>query len=409
MRPRKLLTLLTALVVASVGLTELTGSASAAVFKPSPPVVTPVAVPAGADPLERAFRISAARGEAGFSLVSYEYQVTQDPSNADPRYFEYFQFKVLPSEAVVRVGLIPAWKANYFRANMTVTLSDGSNFTTSWSDWLPDWGSVVAPPPPTVAPRTVVLGDSFSSGEGVPPFDIGTDGKLNKCHRSADAYAHQLVRASAISLQNFVACSGATVGNVLGRQQYPGQPAQVNALSKDTQLVILTIGGNDIGFTQLAEGCIAFRCQSLAPVVGQEIIALERISLPALFRQIKARIGPSTKVMLLGYPQELPDPAIVDASNCREIGLTKNLRIDKDGILLLRDTVNRLDLALKRAADKAGVTYVSPDGTFAGHELCTPKTSYFNGIDIFHQEYSFHPNALGQFAYSSLVKDALAK
>jgi hypothetical protein len=51
------------------------------------------------------------------------------------------------------------------------------------------------------------------------------------------------------------------------------------------------------------------------------------------------------------------------------------------------------------------ITYIDPLGPkspFTGHELCTAN-SYFNGVDIVHPAYSFHPNAKGAAAYKQLA------
>src|SRR5260370_26818001 len=104
------------------------------------------------------------------------------------------------------------------------------------------------PQPPAAELKYVALGDSFSAGEGVPPFyaDSATDG----CHRSTPAYAELLYADSNLSLSlqttGFVACSGATT--TLGMNGQNGEDPQINALDPDTQLVPITIGGHSTRF-----------------------------------------------------------------------------------------------------------------------------------------------------------------
>src|SRR5207249_4145326 len=61
--------------------------------------------------------------------------------------------------------------------------------------------------------RYVALGDSFSAGEGVPPFRKGTNRYLpprNRCHRSYRAYPALVAgRRSSPGIWGFWACSGA--------------------------------------------------------------------------------------------------------------------------------------------------------------------------------------------------------
>jgi hypothetical protein len=40
-----------------------------------------------------------------------------------------------------------------------------------------------------------------------------------------------------------------------GRHTSPANPPQFNALTADTQIVTLQIGGNDIGFTSILQNC----------------------------------------------------------------------------------------------------------------------------------------------------------
>jgi len=124
----------------------------------------------------------------------------------------------------------------------------------------------------------VSLGDSFSSGEGVPPYATGTDVPgQNLCHRSLNAYSTMVTpRTSTRSLQDFasppsaipgftwdfIACSGATTNNVLssGTGQFPGTPDTDPQLARglvnaDTDLVTITIGGNDAFFADVAVDC----------------------------------------------------------------------------------------------------------------------------------------------------------
>ena len=117
----------------------------------------------------------------------------------------------------------------------------------------------------------VALGDSYSSGEGVPPFDPGTDTRENKCHRSAHAYSRRLQLPRYQFRRRFFACSGAVTDNVgrldapsgqlRGTVQHPSEAAvQLGRLSptvwSDTDMVTLTIGGNDARFGPVLTQCL---------------------------------------------------------------------------------------------------------------------------------------------------------
>src|SRR5206468_4326241 len=98
----------------------------------------------------------------------------------------------------------------------------------------------------------VAMGDSYSAGEGVPKF-IGK----SKCHRSRRAYPKLLASQAKIPDAHFtfVACSGAQIHNLLWRTQNDELP-QLDAVAVGTNLITLSIGGNDIGFSEIVVNCI---------------------------------------------------------------------------------------------------------------------------------------------------------
>ena len=101
----------------------------------------------------------------------------------------------------------------------------------------------VASAAPTAASRVVydALGDSYASGYGVPPYA--------ECGRSQSAYAVQLDGRQRLRLDDFVACAGATTTSLV-------TGGQLAALDADTDLVTLTIGGNDIGWSSAVAACL---------------------------------------------------------------------------------------------------------------------------------------------------------
>ena len=116
--------------------------------------------------------------------------------------------------------------------------------------------------------RYVALGDSYSSGEGDPPFISGTDTTANQCHRATKAYGPQIEAEQKIPNTEFTfqACSGAVmadfVANLLGGSGQYTDGAQLDAIapagqpSISTGLVTLSIGGNDAGFPFVLRACV---------------------------------------------------------------------------------------------------------------------------------------------------------
>jgi hypothetical protein len=268
-------------------------------------------------------------------------------------------------------------------------------------------------PPPARPKLTAVLGDSFASGEGVPPFEKGTDvpkpaSKRNVCHRSLDAAAHVLDRIGRIKLAKFVACSGATTANVLDAAQYVTQRAQVTALSPSIEQVIITIGGNDAEFDVLATSCVTIGCTQLKERIDLDLFVLFRASLPRVLAQIRKRVSTETEILVLGYPQVIADPDQYDISQCKAIRAKPFPQPTADDIRFGRSVGSSLNAGIEKVVSNTpGAKFVDVSPEFEGHQLCGPKRSFFNGIVSGHKEFSLHPNDDGQRAYARAIIRAM--
>src|SRR5690606_33667950 len=137
----------------------------------------------------------------------------------------------------------------------TVQLATAVRYARAWSLDL-------AGPLLRDATRVVIMGDSFSSGEGAGDYHPETNrrgflgGSTNLCHRSDRTYAMGLDWPEPPVL---LACSGAVTDQVLGRvptYDEPSQIARLAALDPPPDLVLLTIGGNNIGFGDIVADCL---------------------------------------------------------------------------------------------------------------------------------------------------------
>ena len=98
---------------------------------------------------------------------------------------------------------------------------------------------------PAPVSRYVALGDSYASGEGLAPYENGTDNPpTNSCHRSeTQSYPELLETSSLPPFQNLtsVACSGAVTAalfaDVPDRANEPAQLASVTAGHDDGDAV----------------------------------------------------------------------------------------------------------------------------------------------------------------------------
>jgi hypothetical protein len=246
----------------------------------------------------------------------------------------------------------------------------------------------------------VALGDSYSSGEGVPSFIPPSD--TDGCHRSYAAYPVHLASelSPSLRLDAFVACSGAKTSDVeLGMN---GEASQLNSLNSDTNVVTITIGGNDAKFKSFVTECVnpLGSCDSTSSQYKESMEAIEVLpeKLEELYSEIRSH-AENAEAYVVGYPQVAPEPGV----SCKYLEDP-----EKEAA---REVTTALDNAIKMAVEKSGkgFTYVDPNteaSPFFGHELCTTE-SYFLGFEILETEYSFHPNILGQYAYAILISEAL--
>src|SRR3954469_23530704 len=104
--------------------------------------------------------------------------------------------------------------------------------------------------------RYVALGDSYTAGPLIPLQQHNS--KIpGGCLQSDHNYPHLV--APELHLPQFAdaSCSGAKTDDMTGAQdvEFGPNPAQFDRLTSNTKVVTLGIGGNDIGFTEIAETC----------------------------------------------------------------------------------------------------------------------------------------------------------
>ena len=225
----------------------------------------------------------------------------------------------------------------------------------------------------------VALGDSYSSGVGTNSYTLDSS-----CKRSTYAYPYLLSRQRPNTSLSFVACSGATTADVMNEQ--------ISAVNGTTDIVTITVGGNDLGFTGIIAACVRFNCNATLNSTRATADATLTPKLDTVYAAIKGR-APGATVVVLGYPR------LFSGSGCfGTLGISASERANAN---LLADEIDRVT-GLRAAA--YGFTYESATAAFTGHAVCA-RPAWLNGLKIFNTTESFHPTRNGQSSgYLPLVR-----
>ncbi|MYX19049.1 SGNH/GDSL hydrolase family protein, partial [Streptomyces sp. SID8380] len=171
-------------------------------------------------------------------------------------------------------------------------------------------GAHAAPGAATSGERYVALGDSYTSG---PKLGTQVD---TACARSDVNYPSLVAAALAPASFTDVSCGGADTRHMTGPQGEA--PPQLDALSPDTTLVTLGIGGNDLDLPLLLGRCAVLGtllpygapCRTSFTLLGKDEIdaRIDGVApkIDAVLAEIHRR-APAARVLVVGYPVILPD------------------------------------------------------------------------------------------------------
>lgn len=268
--------------------------------------------------------------------------------------------------------------------------------------------------PPSTGARTVslpkhyvALGDSYAAGPLIPVQRTDPIG----CERSTMNYPARLAAALHIRDYTDVSCSSATTDNMTVPQTVPlgTNPPQFNTLHSDTDLVTLTISGNDIGFSDILVTCVGLSatdpfgnpCERQATVGGTDRYA-ERIvaTAPKVARVLEGihERSPRATVLLVGYLRILP-PAL---------GCYPVFPIARGDVPYLDGLEQRLTAMLADQAFNHGVVFVDSYAGSLGHDACQlPGVKWVEGTVPTSPAAPVHPNATGMQAVAAFALDIL--
>lgn len=218
--------------------------------------------------------------------------------------------------------------------------------------------------PPKGQPQYVAMGSSYAAGPAVTQEDAKSPWF---CGRSRDNYAHQLAKLRGLSLVD-VSCGGATTEDILGGGLLMQAP-QINAVTAETELVTMTIGGNDVHFVG---NTMALACDDHTPwyvrlIGGCKTLSLEAMqqALPKVHDHLIAIIdsvhqrAPKARMVLVTYPVVFPQ-----VGTCRQLGLT-----DAE-VAQMRLLGEKLAEVTAAAAKERGALLMDAKTVTEGHDVC---------------------------------------
>jgi GDSL-like lipase/acylhydrolase family protein len=273
--------------------------------------------------------------------------------------------------------------------------------------------------PAGVIDRSLVYGDTAANG----------------CHRSdvSEVVSARLPVRKVINL----ACSGARTVNVLrasaGGVAFKGEEPQNDQLAEvaranKVKLIVVSIGGNDLGFGSILTSCVGAYlsagtpCSSTLPPTIDAGLPKMAAAVTATLDDVRATMSEAGynqadyRLVLQSYPSPLPA-----AGKNRYSGTAADPRAsvggcpfqDVDSAWAKSSLIPALSSALGAAAKKGGAQFLDLSDAFSGHELCasaakqstgTPRganSEWIRFVDLAGQgdvAESLHPNYFGQKA-----------
>ncbi|MEE2032379.1 SGNH/GDSL hydrolase family protein [Rhodococcus chondri] len=251
----------------------------------------------------------------------------------------------------------------------------------------------------------VALGDSFTAGPGIPPQ------AADACGRSGSNYPTLV--AAALDVPHFVdvSCGGAVSTHLEHPQptfRGVAVPPQYEALTPDTDLVTVGVGGNDIGLVQLAAGCVnlspppdGLSCAETNTAGGTDRVDAVINAFAPRYEMIADEIrerSPHARIVFVGYP-----------TGIRAGGCFPEQRVWPQDATYLQDKIGRLNTVMEQQAHAADAEYVDLGSSTVGHDACAePGDRWMEGLVPVAESIPMHPNAAGHRNTAERILESLA-
>jgi lysophospholipase L1-like esterase len=265
--------------------------------------------------------------------------------------------------------------------------------------------ALAAPATAAPSPAYVSLGDSYAAGPLIP-----LQVPLFGCLKSNNNYANLTARNLGITLKDG-SCSGAETEDMTSPQDVDPDgpnPPQFDSLTKQTHIVTVQIGGNDIGFSSIAEDCASATsnegtpCQDRYVHDGRDEIS-ERIQatapkVAAVIQGIHQR-SPKARVFVVNYAAILPDEGP---------GCWPQMPVTDGDVPYVRAKEKELNAMMATEAAANGAALIDWYTASIGHDACKPPViRWVEPVVPVNAAAPLHPNLGGMIGASELLTAAL--
>lgn len=208
-----------------------------------------------------------------------------------------------------------------------------------------------------------LLGDSYTAGNGAGSY-YGPENAYRSTRNWGHVYVDWLNEQGVRTTIRNLAVSGGVTKDVLERQ--------IPLLDPKTDLVMLTIGGNDIKFEEIVKNCFVKLYRSYngceaAMKYAEKTFPATREQIVRVFEAIQSKLADDARIVLVGYPllsieSDYTVPgwfwgAYPAAEKVREFGQ-----------FATREQTRLVQEWNENPANKVKVTFVPTELHFAGHE-----------------------------------------
>jgi lysophospholipase L1-like esterase len=239
----------------------------------------------------------------------------------------------------------------------------------------------------------VAIGSSYGAGFGIQPQEPGNPGG---CGRSEIDYPHLVAAKLHLQLDD-VTCGGATTANALTTPQ-GANPPQIDAVTPETRLVTMTIGGNDVNYVVTAIECGAPNATCATTANTAQIDAAFQ-ALPDSMSQLIAAIrtkAPKATIVLVTYLRLVPP------TPCAALEYTPA------ATRLVASIGQRLEHVFVSVAKAHHIGLVDPYAIGAKHGPCAKGSQKWIAGLTPTNGFEYHPTAAGHRQMAHMVEQELA-